>query len=380
MIYLDNAATTRVCESAITAAREAEAVHFYNPSALYGAANAVKERILDARKTIASVLCCEPDEVYFTSGATEANNLAVFGGALKRQKLSAVTSDGEHTSVYECFVDLKRRGLSAAFIPLKSDTRVKAGQFIEFASQNCGFASLLHVSNETGAVNDVARIFKEVKKINPDVILHADGVQGFCKIETDVQKLGVDLYSVSGHKIGGAKGIGALYIRKGLGIRPLIVGGGQENGIRAGTENVGGILSFAAAVKWYREQYRAVDFLALRELFVKAVSAVGGVTVNGVTDGESGVDFLPGTLSLSVSGVKSEILQRRLSDEDGILIGTGSACAASKTGNRVLAAAGKSPQEIAGNIRISFGIDTTKADAQFATQKIAERIKELRGR
>jgi len=380
MIYLDNAATTRVSTAADYAVQKAHSEFFLNPSALYKNAGAVRAQIAAARKTVADFLCAEPDEIYFTSGATEANNWAVFSG-VKKKNLMAVTSAGEHASVYESFTALRARDIETRFASLNADTSVNIENFLESAGQNCGFASLIHVSNETGAVNDIESIFRAVKKRNPDAVLHSDGVQAFGKIETDVKKCGVDLYSVSGHKVGAPKGIGALYIRKGFHTRPLLYGGGQERGLRAGTENVPGILAFAAAVKQYAADYRRreSDFATARERFFNILSAqAGDIRLNGKALNAS--ENAHNILSMSVIGLKSEVLQRILADRDDILIGLGSACAASKRGNRILQAAGKNAREIEGNIRISFGIDTTAEEAEAAARIIAYRINELRGK
>ena len=377
MIYLDNAATTEVLSSAKVAAEKAYSEYFLNPSALYKNAEEVRKQLTAARETVAGFLHALPEEIYFTSGATEANNWAVFSG-IKNKSLATVASEGEHACVYECIKNLKGKGVNAVFVPLNVDTSVNADRFIELAGQNCGFASLIHVSNETGAINDVGGIFSEIRKRNPGVVLHSDGVQAFGKTETDVKKMNVDLYSVSGHKVGAPKGVGALYIRKGFCMAPLLYGGGQERGLRSGTENIPGIMAFAAAATAYAKTYaeRMPELLMMRRRFYKIMQeCAGNININ-----ESSAKNIQNILSMSVIGLKSEILQRVLADESGILIGIGSACAGSKKGNRVLQASGKNQKEIEGNIRISFGIATKAEESNAAAHIIAAKINELRGK
>jgi len=371
MIYLDNAASTRVLPQSAKAAAKANAEYFFNPSALYRKAEEAAKEIESARQTVADALCCGKDEIYFTSGATESNNWAVFAGGLKRQKLCAVSSLGEHAAVYESMLALEQRGVKTHFSPLNADTSVKAEKFIELATQNCGFVSLIHASNETGILNDIGVIFSEIKNKNKNAILHSDGVQAFCKIPSDVKKMGVDLYSISGHKIGAPKGIGALYIKKDLNLRPFLYGGGQEKGKRSGTENISGIVAFATAVKEFEQMYKSEIMQKMRKDFFDIVSsACPNISLNGSIE-----NSVPNILSFSISSFKAEILQRTLEKDHNIIVGLGSACAASKKGNRVLLAANKPQKEIHGNIRVSFSVETTYDEVIQAAKKIVLSIK-----
>ena len=376
MIYLDNAATTPVLKESAEAANHAHSELFFNPSALY--AKEVSKRIDDARATVAAALGVSSQEIYFTSGATEANNLALFSG-IKNKNLSLVISRGEHASVYAAATALQGKGIKTHFAPLERDTCVNADILIELAAADCGLVSLIHASNETGAVNDIAAIFKEIKKRNAKVILHSDGVQAFLKTDTNLAALGADMYAISGHKVGAPKGIGALYVKKNLQLTPLLHGGGQERGLRSGTENVSGILAFAAACKVFKARYTSVDYTELRTAFCNILLAELGDLAKCVAFHANSSHSIPNFITMSVIGVPAEILQRILADKDAVIIGLGSACAASKRGNRVLEAAGKSKQEIAGNVRISFGLDTVKTQAETAAKKIAYRIREIQG-
>jgi len=378
MLYLDNAATMPIVKESAEAANYANSVLFLNPSALY--AVEVNKHINDARATIAAALGVSPQELYFTSGATEANNLAILGG-IKNKNLSFVTSSGEHASVFAVASYLKGKGMQTQFAALQKDASVDADAFIQLAADNCGLASLIHASNETGVIHDIASIFKEVKKRNPRVLVHSDGVQAFLKTDVSLASMPIDMYSISGHKIGAPKGIGALYVRKGCAISSLIHGGGQEKGLRSGTENVSGILAFAAACKAFKQQYKQVDYAALRDLFCKTLlqHVENCAEVQFYFNAQSTTSYLPHLLSMSILGVPAEILQRILMDKDGIIVGLGSACAASKRGNRVLEAAKKTKIEIAGNIRISFGLDITVQQVQEAAKKIALRVRDFKG-
>ena len=377
MIYLDNAATAKpmgLIDRAVVA-KNATSPSFFNPSSLY--AKEANAQLNKARSDIAELLGAQKDEIYFTSGATESNNIAIFG-ASKNKTLKCVTSSGEHSAVYEPFVALKNKGFMVEFASLNSDTTVKADEFMKLASRECGFASLIEVSNETGAINDIEAIFKKVKKTNPRVILHSDGVQGFLKTGLNLTTSGIDLYSISGHKIGAQKGIGVLYIKRGLALTSLIFGAGQEKGIRSGTVNVEAAVSLAQSAKEFKRLYnkkqakeQCVEFL------IELLGELNLLNIKSVVHSQNNSDFTPNILSMSVIGLKSEILQRVLADKDKIYIGLGSACAASKKTNRVLVAAGKTTQEIESNIRLSFGLDTTKQELQEAAKKIALRASEI---
>ncbi len=365
MIYLDNASTTRPCEEAVQAAEEIMREDFFNPSALYSAGARVRGRIESARETVAGKLGAAANEVVFTSGATEANNWAVNCG-YKNRKGNAVVSLVEHPSVYETAVALKNKGLDVRFVRPGADGCVHADDLARVADEKTAFVSILHVSNETGAVNDIAALVRAVKGMAPRAVFHSDGVQAFGKIPVDVRALGVDLYSVSAHKIGGPKGVGALVKR--VSLAPFIAGGGQENGARSGTENTAGIAGFGAAAGRIGRTIDRTVFEYVRN----ALAEIPGVHVNTPPDGSGYI------LSASVIGIRSEILQHMLSDE-GIFIGLGSACSSKKSGNRVLSAMGLDDKYIAGNIRLSFCPDTRLDEVKAAIVRIRYNIEKLRG-
>ncbi len=367
MIFLDNASTTQVCDKAIKAAQWAASEGYFNPSALYGEALKVKNAIEEARSKIASLLGCEGRELFFTSCATESNNWAYERG-IRSKKGNIVISSAEHASGYECALAQKNKGLDVRFIKLDRDGTINESDLMRAIDEDTCFASIIHVSNETGAINDIAKLTKLIKEVNPRTIVHSDGVQAFCKRKISVAELGVDLYSVSAHKVGGFKGVGALYVRNGK-IAPFIVGGGQEKGLRSGTENVAGILGFGEAAVNYKSLYDKEKVAAMRQCVIDELKDVN-VIING-----NGCEAI---LSLSIEGIKAEVLCHMLSDH-GVLIGLGSACSSRARSNRTLSAIGRSAKEIEGSIRISFGINNDIEQVKYASKIIKEQIITLRG-
>ena len=364
MIYLDNASTTRLSQRTAEACAQMMREDYFNPSALYFTGMRVRSRIEEARAVIADRLGTAADSVVFTSGATEANNWAVRYG-YKNKKGNAVISAGEHPSVYETACALKNQGYEVRFAPMSSDGTVDKTAFAALTDERTSFVSVVHVSNETGAVNDIRSLVRIVREIAPRAVFHSDGVQAFGKIPVNITDLGVDLYSISAHKIGGPKGIGALV--KNINMAPMLTGGGQERGLRSGTENTVGIIGFGAAAA-----ENAVFDKAVFDYAKKFLSETEGVRIN-TPENCSGY-----IISASVKGIKSEVLQHMLSDE-GILIGLGSACSSKKSGNRVLSAMGLNEKLIEGNIRLSFWADNTLDEIKAAMPRIACNIKKLRG-
>lgn len=368
MIFLDNASTTKLCPNVTGIINEVNDL-YYNPSALYGEALKVKNLLENARRDIANIIGADSGEIYFTSCATESNNWA-FDKGIKNKKGNIVVSSAEHASAYECALVQKSKGIEVRFLSLNKDGTVNEDDLASKVDENTCFVSFIHCSNETGAVNDIARLVKKIKAINQRAIVHSDGVQAFAKIGVNVKELGVDMYSISAHKVGGLKGCGALFVRKGINLAPFIVGGGQENGLRSGTENVVGILSFAEAAKFFAAHYNKELILQMRKYMIDELLPLG-IKVNGTPDAES-------ILSITVPGIKAEVLQHMLSDK-GILIGLGSACSSRARNNRVLSAIGRTPKEIEGSIRISFGLENNMEQIIQAAEAIKNDIITLRG-
>ena len=251
--YLDFAATTPVCIPAADAAYSAMIEHYGNPSSLYRLGLDAENRVAIARKTIARALNCEPDCLYFTGSATEANNLAVLGStaANPRKGKKVVTTAIEHAAVLGPFEELGRRGYQTVFLKPEENGNYSPKQFYDAVDENTALVSVMLVNNEVGTRLPVEEIIRAVRLKNPETLVHVDAVQGAFKLPFSIKTAGPDLLSVSGHKLYAPKGIGALYIRKKLRVTPLAIGGGQEHGIRPGTESVPLIEAFAAAVEWY---------------------------------------------------------------------------------------------------------------------------------
>ncbi len=368
MIFLDNASTTRPCPAMPDIVNSVSEM-YYNPSALYGEALKVKNMLENARKEIAGFLGAEKNEIFFTSCATESNNWAYEKG-IKNKKGNIVVSSSEHASGYESALVQKSKGIEVRFVALNKDGSVNEDDLFDKIDENTCFVSIIHCSNETGTLNDISKISHKIKELNPKIVIHSDGVQAFLKYNFGLKELGVDLYSVSAHKIGGFKGIGALFVRNGLNIAPFVVGGGQENGLRSGTENVAGILGFAEAAKYFSHNYNRDAIRQMRECLINELTPLN-VKINGNDKAES-------ILSVTIPGIKAEILQHMLSDK-GVLIGLGSACSSRSRNNRVLSAIGLNPKEIEGSIRLSLGLENNMEQIKEAAKLIKTDITTLRG-
>ena len=360
MIYLDNAATTRPLQEAFSKAAELACHNFFNPSALYRGGISMRGELERARASILSRIAGEKYELIFTSGGTEADDQAIFGGA---RRGNAVTTLGEHAAVFRSFQELKNRGVETRFAPLNRDGSVDEDALLNLVDEKTSLVSVMHVNNETGAVNDIQTISKKVKEKNPRCLFHSDGVQAFGKLN---ERLGtcVDLYSVSAHKIGGIKGTGALIKKKDVNLPPLIFGGGQEGDKRSGTENVLGILCFAYAAEIVFKELPA-NFERVKEIKKAFADALDPryFALISTMDG-----YL---LSVSARGLKGEIMQRLL-EEKGILVGTGSACSSKKPHSRVIEACGYQNEVLDGVLRVSFSFETTKDEALTAANAMNE--------
>lgn len=362
MIYLDNAATTKPNALALEKAKEFIQDNYFNPSALYrGGVNvlrSIKEAKEDILKYVGADSCYE---LIFTSCGSESNNQAIFS-CVKRGVF--ITDKGEHASVYKCFLELKNRGFEVNFVDLNSDGSIcEDSLFSLIKEKTVDFVSLIHVNNETGAINDVNSIAKKIKQLSPKTIVHVDGVQAYLKIDYKLDKA-IDLYSISAHKIGGLKGTGALIKKKNLHIAPLIHGGGQENGLRSGTENVFGIKVFhyASQSKYLNRRGDFENVLSIKKYFIDNLDKNCFKIIT--SDNSS-----PYILTVSAVGSRGEVLMHLL-ENDGIIVGNGSACSSKNRFSRVIEACGYKNDVLDGIIRISFSSSTTIKDASFAVEKL----------
>ncbi|MBE5735736.1 MAG: cysteine desulfurase [Clostridiales bacterium] len=367
-MFFDNASTTKIDVDILSASVETNNELFYNPGGLYSSGRKVRGVIDKCREDILNALNFQ-GKIVFTGSATEANNLALFGSARKNFKV--LISMGEHPSVYNSALELKARGYDVDFIKLLPDGTVDIGDFELKMSKSVGLVSIMHVSNETGAINDIAKLVDIAKSVNPNVIFHCDGVQAVGKIEVDLDLLGVDMYTVSAHKIHGMKGVGALLYNSRLQLKPIVFGGGQESGLRSGTENLIAIKSLSeAVVKAVANQKNNYNHVkALRDRFVELLS-------ESVIEYQqfSGDSYSPYIVSFGVKNCRAETILNMLSDR-GVMVGNGSACSSSKSGNRILESMGVAKQFIEGNIRVSFSKINTIDEVEKFVSVLLEVVK-----
>lgn len=350
-IYLDNAATTKPDKEALLKAVDCAADNgFYNPSALYEGGRTIHNCVENCRQNLLKLFGRDYDAV-FTSCGSEADNIAIFSFG-KRGVI--VTDDGEHSAVDKAVKQLKTLGSEVRYAPLNKNGSVNTEKLLELIDDKVSFVSIVHVNNETGAINDVNAIADAVKKKNPSVIFHTDGVQSFLKIAFKPSK-NVDMYSLSAHKVCALKGTGALVYKKGLNLKPLIFGGGQEKGLRSGTENTFGLFVLNEMLLKHSDVSAAYEkALRIKQAFCERIAE----NAFFISDEHCS----PYIVSFSLRGVKAEIMQRVLDDE-GVVVGTGSACSSKIGVSRIITACGYDKKVSEGVLRVSFIYDTTLEEA-----------------
>ncbi len=371
MIYLDNAATTKPHLGSFERAKEYIFEKFYNPSALYNEGYNVQKEIKESRNYLLSTIADTLNyELVFTSCGTEADNLAIFSCA---KRGNVVTTLGEHSAVFNAVNELKQRGIEVRFANLNQDGTVNMNHLISLIDDKTSLVSIIHVNNEVGAINDVNTIAKVIKLKSKNVLVHVDGVQAFGKIKFRISK-DIDLYSVSAHKIGGIKGCGALIKRKSLSIKPQIIGGGQEMGLRSGTENVFAIKLFEYAAK-NKFQTLESDYKYVEELNILMRNNIDNNIFKIISKKTSS----PYILSVIALGVRGETIMHELND-NGVIVGTGSACSsnAKKRFSRVILACGIDESLADGVLRISFSVENTKEEVLQASKILNQIVKNRR--
>lgn len=352
--YLDNSATTPPCPEAIEAMQDALTGSWGNPSSLHRAGLEAEHLLSKCRAQVAASLHCNPGELTFTSGGTESNNLALFGAAtaLKRRGRRIVTSAVEHSSIAESAAELQSRGFDVIYLGVDSQGRISEQELSRAVTKDTILVSLMAVNNEVGSVQPIDAVRRAVRYANAPALIHCDAVQAYGKLPVNPQRLGVDMITVSAHKIHGPKGAGALYVRKGVRLAPVLFGGAQEQKLRPGTEAMPAIAGFAAAAAALPDLQQSLQYVtALRERLVQGLRGMDGVKIN------SPADALPYLTNISLPGLQSETLLNFLS-ERGVYVSSGSACAKGKK-SRVLRAMGLSDTDIAGALRISLSRFTT---------------------
>ncbi len=360
MIYFDNAATTKVCPEAAEAALRAMTLQYGNPSSGHALGREAAELLESSRESLAKAFGAKNEEIFFTSGGTESDNWALRGAAqlMRHKGKHIISSKVEHEAVLKTLEDLAHQGFEVEYLEAEGDGSVSAEKVYAAVREDTILVSLMAVNNETGAQTDIAAVSKAVKAKAPAALVHTDAVQAFMKLPLSVKELGADLVSVSAHKVRALKGSGALYVKKGVRIKPLIFGGGQEKGLRSGTEALPQICAFAAAVEAQRGSITQT-FEKVKEIRERLISDILSRFDNAVIIAPGAMPYI---LDFSVPGYRSETLMSAL-DAEGICVSKGSAC---KRGARshVLEAMKLPPKVTDGAIRLSFSGENTLEEAE----------------
>ena len=371
--YFDNSATTAPCSEAVNAVSDALIHCWGNPSSLHSSGNRAKELLDASRADIAKKLGCLPEEIYFTSGGTETNNLAVIGAVhkMRRQGKRIVSTSVEHPSVDEALNQLEAEGFEVIKLKVDGYGRINEKDLYAAVNSNTILVTMMLVNNEVGTIMPVEAARRAVLMARSPALIHCDAVQAFGKMPVKPLALGVDLMTISSHKIHGPKGVGALYVHKGIRINPRTFGGSQENKIRPGTEPMPAIAGFAAAAKVLPDPKKQLEHItALRDYMVSRLEELGDVVIN------SPPDALPYVTNVSVLGIKSEPMLNFLSDR-GISVSAGSACSKGKK-SHVLSQMGLDNRRLDSPLRISFSRFTTIQEIDALILGIAEAKKVIR--
>lgn len=376
-LYFDCAATTKVCKEAINGITNTLEIEFGNPSSKHFKGMKAEDLVTKARKFIAKEIGSSKDELYFTSGGTESNNLAIFGiaNAYKRSGNHIVTTSIEHPSVGASVDSIEEGGFKVSKVGVDREGFVDKKSLIELIHEDTILVSIMQVNNEIGTIQNIIELGNAIKLKNPKTLFHVDGIQGFMKLPINVTKAKIDLYSASSHKIYGPKGVGFLYIKKGIKIKPLQYGGSQQKKIRPGTENTPGIIGFYEAVKALSSNVETnyLKTLELKDYFIKAINSslpeweLNSPVSIGKLNGEVASPYI---VSIRSNSIKGEVILHALEDYQ-ICISTGSACSSKKLNvSHVIKAIGISDKENDKTIRISFS-------ASQSTDDIDELVKAL---
>ncbi len=378
-VYLDNSATTKPYPEVIESMVEMLKDNYGNPSSLHTKGIQAEKAVKSARDIIARTLDVKSNEIYFTSGGTESNNIAVRGCAMayKKRGNHLITSVIEHPSVLNTFKNLEEDGFRVSYINVDSDGVIDIEQLKKEICDDTILISVMHVNNEVGSIAPISVIRNILDSKQSKAVFHVDAVQSFGKILFSPAQLGIDLLSISAHKLHGPKGVGAIYIKKGVRINPIVFGGSQELNVRSGTENVPGIVGFGKAVditfQTIEDQLSKIDML--REKLRKEIeNNIDDVVINGLVEGKNA----PHILNVSFKGLKSEVLLHAL-EAKGIYISSGSACSSNKPApSHVLTAMGVDKQCIEGAIRFSFSTLNTEDEINYCIKELSSIVNQLR--
>lgn len=380
-VYLDNAATTKPFDSVKNIMINTLEEDFGNPSSLHSKGVAAEHYVREAREMIASSLKAEPKEIIFTSGGTESNNMALIGGALanKRAGKHIITTKMEHASVHNPLIYLESLGFRVTYLSVDKNGSIEIRELLDAICEETILISIMYVNNEIGAVQDIQAITKAVKEKKKDILVHVDAIQAFGKYKIYPKKMGIDLLSVSAHKIHGPKGVGFLYIRDKVKITPIIYGGEQQKGMRSGTENVPGIAGMGQAVKEiYTNHSEMVEQLyKWKGYLIEQLEQLEDVTINGLHDIPI-EKTAPHIISVSFGGVRSEVLLHALAQK-GAYVSAGSACSSNHPQiSGTLQAIGVSKDLLDSTLRFSLSSFTTKEELDYTVECLKEILPMLR--
>jgi len=378
-IYLDYAATTPVDSNVLREMLPYLKKDFGNPSSIYNIGQKACGAVNKSREIVAGFLGSSSKEIIFTGSATEANNLAIFGTikAAGIVKPHIITSQIEHYAVLKPCEELKKQGTEVTFLPVDKDGLVQVSDVKKAMKPNTVLVSIMYSNNEIGTVQPISEIAKVVKKVNSKTLFHTDAVQAVNYLECDVQKLGVDFFTLSSHKIYGPKGVGALYVKNGVKIKPLIYGGGHEGGLRSGTENIPGIVGLAAAIQEIQNPKTRIQNIKIRQFRDRLIKTILKVIPDTSLNG-SLIHRLPNNVNISFEGVEGEAMVIGL-DLKGIAVSTGSACSSeSLKPSHVLLALGFSEKQAHGSLRITLGKHTTSREVERFLKVLPPIVQRLR--
>ena len=378
MIYFDNSATTRCFEEVKDIVVKTMTEDYGNPAAKHRKGMEAEQYIRDARKIIADTMKVQEKEILFTSGGSESNNMALIGAAWANQRAGKhiISTSIEHPSVYNPLGVLEELGFEVTILPVDHDGHISLKELEEAIRPDTILVSTMYVNNEVGAVEPVEEISKIIKAKNPSTLYHVDAIQAYGKYVIRPKKQGIDLLSVSSHKIHGPKGVGFLYIRNGVKIKPLIYGGGQQAGMRSGTENVPGVAGFGAAAKemYTNHAEKVQKLIELKDYMTDRLGEIEGTVINS----KKGEASAPQIVSVSFEGVRSEVLLHALEDK-GVYVSSGSACSSNHPGiSGTLKGIGVAQKLLDSTIRMSFGMFNTKEEVDYTIDVLKELVPVLR--
>lgn len=377
-IYLDNSATTKCLPEVAALMTHIMCEDYGNPSSMHKKGVEAEKYVRHSKEVIAKSLKVQEKEILFTSGGTESDNIALIGGAYANYRAGRhiITTRIEHPAVLQPCAYLEEQGFEVTYLPVDANGVIRLSDLERAITRNTILVSIMHVNNEIGSIQPIAEAGALIKRMNPNTLFHVDAIQSYGKCRIYPKRMNIDLLSVSAHKIHGPKGVGFLYINEKAKVRPILFGGGQQRGMRSGTENVPGIAGMAKAVELcYTDLDTKVAHLyQIRERFIQGVSRIEGIKINGCP----GMEGAPHIVSVSIQGVRSEVMLHALEDK-GIYVSAGSACSSNKPAiSATLKAIGVEKQYLDSTIRFSFSTFTTEEEIDYTVMCMGELIPMLR--